>query len=240
MTRRIITLLLLATAISSMAQEPRDAREWMQAFAERLSTAKAYHVAAEIQVMNAAKGKVIMTESSEAYVSEGRSYSQLNGRITLVNESEFVVVDPEEKTIMHQARNVEPISEAAPAVDIKAQMLEALNERSGSMRVLEEDKATVTIRVDGGGVGYSATDVVLSKRDLALQRITYHVEPGSGDLGKGQKMDRIVVTYTAFELDGRIPAERFSSRSYLRTAPNGRVTLSPEYATYELVEEPGS
>lgn len=240
MMRPLFTLTLLLVLLRAQAGAPTDARGWMQAFAERLSTAKAYHVAAEIQVMNAAKGKVIMKESSEAYVSEGHSYSQLNGRITLVNESEFVVVDPEEKTIMHQARNAQPIAEAAPAVDIKAQMLEALNEQTGLMRVLEEDEATVTIRMDGGGVGYTATDVVLRKRDLALQRITYYVEPGSGDLGQGQKMDRIVVTYTAFELDGRIPAERFSSRSYLRTAPNGRVTLSPEYATYELVEEPGS
>ncbi len=235
--RRPVLLLFLAILASGLSAQ--DATTHLRALLERVTTAGSYHAVARVDLVGTGN-KVLSSETMEVYSKGSSHWSHAGGRTTVVTEHEFILVDAGEKRIVLQRREASAVRPPA-ATDLAAQIAAMLKEHADKLSILAEDGRTITLRIAGApGDDYVNTDLVLRKRDHVLERINYHVQGPSRDMGKGRTLDRIEVVYTVFEVDREIPAARFSTRGYVRTGRDGKAVAAPGYEGYELINYSGS
>lgn len=236
MRRPVLLLILAALAPGLSAQE---AASHLRALLERVTAAGSYHAVARVELIGTGN-KVLSSETMEVYSQGASQWSRAGGRTTVVTEHEFILVDAGEKRIVHQRRGSSAVR-PPDGTGLTAQIEAMLAEHADKLCVLAEDGRTITLRITGGpGDDYASTDLVLRKRDHVLERISYHVQGHSRDMGKGQALDRIEVVYTAFEVGREVPATRFSTRSYIRTGRDGKPVAAPGYEGYELINYSGT
>ncbi|MBL7982289.1 MAG: hypothetical protein JNL52_10835 [Flavobacteriales bacterium] len=227
------SLLLLATRV--LAQQ--DAASILKTMGERMAHAKSYHAVARVE-MYGPDGRVISRENSEAFVASDRARTITGNRTTVMTPTEFMVVDKAAHTILYQERTT-PLRTAASDA-MRTQLLAELEKAAKDLHVLAQDARTITLRASDEAGPYAHTDIVLDRTSFTIRSITYHVSGLSRDLGKGQLLDKIVVTYTTFELDRPIPAERFTTRDHVRRSADGRLVPAPGLEHFQLIQSSGN
>ena len=234
---RLSTILLavLVLAFRVGAQDP--AIDHLKTLVEHMASAKSYHVVARVDMIGA-NGKVMSSETSEAYVAGMNMRTTIGQRTTVMTTTEFLFIDEGEKQMVYETRST-PLAPAQTA-DIQEQMRTLLAGSAGRIRVHTEDERNITLRIVGGEEDdYALTDLVVRRRDHTLERIIYQVKGASRDLGKGKVLDRIEVVYTTFELDVKVPAEQFNIRRYVRPGKDGLMIPAPGFEHLELTQNSG-
>lgn len=229
--RSLSALFAFSLASAALGQAPA---EHLRLLLERMATAKSYHAQARTDMIGEG-GKVLATEQSEAWCQGLRLRSTIGQRTTISTEREFLFIDLAEKQMVYQQRSA--AFEAPPAQDLSTQLQELITESSGGLSLHAQDERTLTLRMIGDpDEGYAYTDIVIRNKDHLLERIVYHLQGPARELGKGQMMDRVEVTYTRLQLGVDVPATLFDMRPWVRRGQDGRMVAAPGHEDLELIQ----
>jgi hypothetical protein len=173
-----------------------------------------------------------MQESSGKVCKEGVNYySEMLGRVTVINKSCCVLVDNGNKVIVYS----EPEGKIKEDKNKKSEVLpDSVLFNKGTLRTISNsnDEHCIEIKFDSDPQ-YDRIEVTVNTKDHTLRKIVYYFKPYQG---KAPAFEKMVVVYSGIQLNTDVQDAIFSESAFVSVSKD-RVSARDRYNSYQVIDQ---
>jgi hypothetical protein len=233
LNRKLRIVLTLAFAMATVTGLwAQDEKTTMRAMYTMYAGLNSLQMNVSMQLYTKAADVKPMQESTGKVCKEGINYySEMMGRKTVINKNACVLVDNINKVIVYSEPDVKTRNE-------KNKMHEVLPDSvlfgQGVLRTISNANGEHCIEIKyANDPQYDRIEMTINTTDHTLRKIVYFLKPY---LGKAPVFEKMVVTYSAIQLNTDIPGSIFSIDGIITVSRNQAVAQG-QYGGYQVIDQ---
>lgn len=224
--KKCAALLLLLLPSLALAQLEKELLLKMN---ETYFEAKSFSMNATVNVYEKRLGpNPSASYSGSMYKSGGMYYSELMGKITLVNSSCALIVDEEQKLMVYG--KPWKMSNVSSKANIPA-MLDSVLFANATLKMKAKDGRRSIIEIRPKNSEYEKIEVTIGTAENTLQEVVYFF-PANEDI----PYQKITITYTDTKINSKIPSSVFSEGRFI-TKKSNKIQPAGKWASFRLVDQ---
>ncbi|MGL4595934.1 MAG: LolA family protein [Bacteroidia bacterium] len=226
-SRLLFAGLLLATT-SVFAQAEKQALRQMYA---TYNTAKTLRMQVNMQLFTkASDAKAVQSNSGKVFKSNENYYSEMMGRIMVINSTCCLLVDQTQKTMVYSL--VE--KNKSKKTDAPALLPDSVLFAQASLKTIRQTEDVHEVELlYKNDPQYSKISVSIHPKKHTLQKIVYYYK-AQGNLAPAY--EKVEIVYSGIVLNEAVSSAQFSEKTFVAVGRDKIVGLG-QYAQYEIIDQ---
>lgn len=177
----------------------------------------------------------IMKYSGKMAKSNANYYSELMGKVTLINSNVNLVIDNNQKLILFKRVNKDNNTINKNSNSVPYSIDSTLLANSSGKYLVNNEKVKI-IQVVNKNSAYSKIEISIDPITYTMKQIIFYFKKYAGNETATEK---VVINYKNIKMDVDIPNSSFSEQKFIHFSKKG-VFVTNEYKGYKLIDQNSS
>lgn len=191
-----------------------------------------YEIRVQVQLLKNGEHDPIRSFAAVSAKTGNKYFSNMNGVLVIQNDELTISCNEYGKTISVKRKD-EVQDEFVPDQALAMEKLkESLIAGKDRLSVIDNNENAITVSLAEDAMGqYARTELTIDKRRKVPLKVVYHLDQAA-DL----KYDRVEMTYTRFDLSGRVAPALFDVNRYVVNGTDGVFRAHPDYSDHRIID----
>src|SRR6218665_833047 len=173
----------------------------------------------------------MMTYSGKVMKSGSLYFSEMMGKVTLLNEKGNLFVDEAQKVVVFRKSTGAKKAVQAPNFTKLKTALHSILTKGATATYMENSALNKKIRIVNNNYVYKTVEISIDPATYAIRQVIYYMDPATA---AENNVAKIVVDYSGVQTNTPLASALFSEKKYVLVA-NGKASLTKAYKEFKLI-----